>query len=68
MNVLVNGNVVREVITNRSLTVEEALYAIGYDVNDPEDLEKAYNDDFPAAYLDDCGNYQIDTDLIELDY
>lgn len=29
MKILVNGNVVNEVVTNRSLTVEEALYAIG---------------------------------------
>lgn len=68
MKIFYNGNEIGRVIANRSLTIEEAIYAIGYDVNDPEDCEKAYRDGFEPAYLDDCGNYQIDTDNCEMEY
>lgn len=66
MQVLFNGKVIGKVLTNHSITLEEAIYALGYDVNDPVDLKKAYDDDFPAAYLDDDGFYQIDTDAMDI--
>ena len=50
-----------EVLTNGSLSKTGAIYALGYDVNDPADCEQAYNNGFAAAYVDDNGNYQIDT-------
>lgn len=49
------------VLTNRSLTKSGAIWALGYDVNDPDDCEQAYENGFAAAYVDDNGNYQIDT-------
>ena len=50
-----------EVLTNGSLSKTGAVYALGYDVNDSADCEQAYNNGFAAAYVDDNGNYQIDT-------
>ena len=50
-----------EVLTNGSLSKTGAIYALGYDVNDPADCEQAYNNGFAAAYIDDNGDYQIDT-------
>lgn len=68
MKVLFNGNEIGSVITNRNITIEEAIYALGYDVNDADDCEKAYNHGFAPAYLDDCGNYHIDTENCEMVY
>lgn len=68
MKLIYNSNVVAEITTNRNLTVSEALFAHGYDINDPDDCEKAYNDGFEPAYLDDNGNYQIDTENVEMVY
>ena len=50
-----------EVLTNGSLSKTGAIYALGYDVNDPIDREQAYNNGVAAAYVDDNGDYQIDT-------
>lgn len=50
-----------DVLTNGSLSKTGAIYALGYDVNDPADCEQAYNNGFAAAYVDDNGDYQIDT-------
>ena len=50
-----------EVLTNGSLSKTGAIYALGYDVNNPDDCEQAYNNGFAAAYVDDNGDYQIDT-------
>ena len=50
-----------DVLTNGSLSKTGAIYALGYDVNDPSDCEQAYNNGFAAAYVDDNGNCQIDT-------
>jgi len=68
MKVMFNEKVIGTVTTNRSLTIEEAIYALGYDVTDEEDCEKAYNDGFEAAYIDDMGEYQIDTEACEMVY
>ena len=68
MKVMFNEKVIGEITTNRSLTIEEAIYALGYDVNDIDDCEKAYNEGFEPAYLDDCGNYCIDVENCEMVY
>lgn len=68
MKVMFNGREIGSIITNRSMTIEEVIYALGYDVRDAEDCEKAYNDGFDPAYLDECGNYLIDTDSCEMVY
>lgn len=65
MTIKVNGTTIGEVMTNRSLTVDEALYAIGYDINDAVDCEKGYNDNIEGFYLDDCGNYRFDVEAVE---
>lgn len=57
-----------EIVSNRSLTVAEAIYSLGYDVNSAEDCKKAYRDEFAAAYIADDATYQIDTENIELVY
>lgn len=65
MTLYYNGTEIGHVTTNRSLTIEEALYSIGYDIKNEEDLKKAYEDKFPAAYIDDEGFYQIDIENIK---
>lgn len=52
--------------TNRSITVEEALWCLGYDVNSEEDRKAAYDNCFLPAYIDDDGNYSIDTENIDI--
>lgn len=68
MTLYFNGNEIGTVITNHSMTIEEAIYALGYDVNSPEDCEKAYNDGFEPAYIDDNGEYCIDTENCAMEY
>ena len=68
MKLYYNGEEIGDITTNRSLTIKEALYSLGYDLDDPDDLEQAYEDKFPAAYLDDEGNYQIDEENIMMVY
>ena len=63
INVLSNGTKIGEVRTNRSLTAEESLWSLGYDVNSQEDCKKAYSQGWGC--LDDEGNYFIDTENIE---
>lgn len=67
MKVLYNGIEIGNIITNRSITISEALYALGYDIDDEEDLKKAYEDGFPAAYQDDNGFFQIDIEGLEME-
>ena len=68
MKLIYDGKIIAEITTNRSLTVPEALYAHGYDIYNPADLAKAYNDGFEAAYIDDSGNPDIDVDGIRMEY
>ena len=68
MTIKYYGEAIGTIITNRSMTAEEALYILGYDVNNADDCEKAYRDGFEPAYLDDMGHYQIDVDGFELVY
>lgn len=66
MKVMVNGNEIGNVITNMSLTIDEAMYVLGYDINDAEDCKKGYNNDVEGFYFDDCGNYCFDVEAAEL--
>lgn len=68
VKITVNGDLLGTVRTNRSLTAEEALWALGYDLNDAADMERGYNNDVPGFYLDDCGNYQFDIDAVKMEY
>lgn len=62
MKVFYMDKEIGNIITNRSMTIEEALYSIGIDVKDPKDCEEAYENGFEPAYMDDCGNYCIDVE------
>lgn len=68
MKVTVNGIEIASVITNRSLTLEEAMCSAGYDINDCEDCRKAYENGIEGFYLDDDGNYCFDTDAARMVY
>lgn len=68
MTLSYNGVEIGNIITNRGLTIEEALYSIGYDVKNEDDLKKAYEDNFLAAYQDDNGFFQIDIEGISMEY
>lgn len=65
---MVNGNEIGNVTTNRSLTIAEAMYVLGYDINDAEDCEKGYNNDVEGFYFDDCGNYCFDVEAAKMVY
>lgn len=67
MIIKVNGVVIGNVITNRSLTIPEAMYSIGYDITDAEDCQKGYNDGVEGFYSDDIG-YYFDIESAELVY
>lgn len=68
VKVNVNGITIGEVRTNRSLTIEEAMYVLGYDINDQDDCRKAYENEVEGFYLDDCGNYCFDYEAAEMEY
>lgn len=67
MIINVNGQRIGQVITNRSLTIAEAMYAIGYDINDQADCKEGYDKGIEGFYLDDCGNYHFDVDAAEVE-
>ena len=68
MTIKVNGIEIGTITTNRSLTIEEAMYSLGYDINDPEDCQKGYEEDIEGFYLDDTGMYFFDSEATELVY
>lgn len=68
MKVTVNGIEIASVITSRSLTLEEAMYSAGYDINDSEDCRKAYENGIEGFYLDDDGNYCFDVEMARMVY
>ena len=68
MIVKVNGKEIGHVITNRSLTIQEAMYAIGYDIEDENDCQEGYNNDVEGFYLDDDGHYYFDTEAAVMEY
>lgn len=68
MEVIVNGKVIGKVITNRSLTLTEAMYALGYDIDSQEDCKKGYINKVDGFYIDDEGNYCFDEEIAEMEY
>lgn len=68
MKIKVNNIVIGEITTNRSLTIEEAMYSLGYDTTDQNDLEKGYEKGIEGFYLDDDGNYCFDREAAEMEY
>lgn len=49
------------------MTTKEALWCLGYDLDDKDDLKKAYEDGFAPAFIDDEHEYCIDVDNIEFE-
>jgi hypothetical protein len=68
MNIKVNGIEIGTITTNRSLTIEEAMYSLGYDITNQEDCRKGYENEVEGFYLDDCGNYCFDYEAAEMEY
>lgn len=68
MKIMVNGIEVASIITNRSLTLEEAMYSAGYDINDQEDCRKAYENGVEGFYLDDNGDCCFDVEAAKMIY
>ena len=68
MTIKVNGIEIGTVTTNRSMTIEEAMYAHGYDIRDREDCKKGYEEGIEGFYLDDMGTYNFDIENAELVY
>lgn len=69
MKIKVYGIEIANIITNRSMTIEEAMYAAGYDINDPEDCRKCYEDGIEGfIYLPDIGIYCFDFEAAEMIY
>lgn len=68
MTIKVNGVKIAEIITNRSMTIEEAMYFAGYDLAEQEDLKRGYENDVEGFYIDDMGNYSFDVEAAEMVY
>ena len=68
MKVIYKDDEIWSIITNHSMTVEEALYSLGVDVDNQDDCRQAYESGAEYAYLDDYGNYCIDIENIELEW
>lgn len=68
MKITFNGNEIGIVIENHRMTLEEAIYVgLGIDVNNQKDCQRAYDDGAEYAYLDDCGNYCIDIENMNIE-
>lgn len=67
MNIKVNGIKIGTITTNRSLTIEEAMYALGYDITDEADCKSGYDNGIEGFYLDDDGNYCFDREAATLE-
>lgn len=67
MKIKVNGIVIGEVATNRSLTIAEAMYALGYDISDPDDLKEGYERGIEGFYIDDNLDYAFDIDAVKVE-
>lgn len=66
MKVIVNGKVIGSVLTNRSLTLEEAMWALGYDINNAEDCREGYEKGVDGFYIDDNGEYCFDVEAANI--
>ena len=67
MTIKVNGIEIGTVTTNRSLTIEEAMWSLGYDIRDQEDCKKGYDNGIEGFFLDDDGNYCFDIEAAEME-
>lgn len=70
MKVTMNGvQIGVEIITNRSMTIEEAVeYALGLTTyDDQKELEKLYDEGCECVYFED-GKYFIDFNSLEMVY
>ena len=59
-----NGKKVHEVVTNHSMSIEDAI-ALFVDVNNQNELENR-KDDLPYIYWSDNNEYDIDWDGFEM--
>ena len=67
-DVIVGGKKEGKLITNRSMTNEEILSSLGYDVHDEADCKQGYDDGIECFYHDDNGAYMYDPEVeIKLD-
>ena len=57
----VNGTVIGKVTSNRSLTLEEAMWSIGYDIDSQEDCKNGYEKGVEGFCFDD-GIYYFDVE------
>lgn len=67
MTIKVNGIEIGNVITNRSMTISEAMYCIGYDITDQDDCRIGYENVIEGFCYED-GYYFFDENAAELDY
>ena len=67
MTVLVNGIAIGDIICG-TISIEQAMYALGYDVKDDEDCKRGYDDGIECFYLDDDGHYCFDSETVEMVY
>lgn len=68
MKILVNGKEIASVLTNHGMTLEEAMYAAGWDITDQADCERGYHDGIEGFYLHDDGFYSFDIEAAEMAY
>ena len=64
MTITINGKAVGHIITNRSLTTSEIMWALGYDITDEQDCKAGYDRDIEGFYLDDDGHYYFDAEAV----
>jgi len=67
MKIMVNGKEIANIITNRSMTIAEAMYCAGWDVNDEADCREGYENGVEGFCLDDDG-YWFDVEAAEMVY
>lgn len=68
MKIMVNGKKIAEIITNRSLTIEEAMYCAGWNIKDEDDCREGYENGVEGFCLDDDGGYWFDVEAAEMVY
>ena len=68
MKIMFDGTEIGRIVTNHSMTLEQALYyGLGIDIHNPEDCKNANESGEEHANIHDCGNYCIDTDNMDLE-